>query len=85
MGAMWDNPTMTTKADSKKRVVLPEARPGDVFDVQCRGEGQFLLVRLAPPKPKARMSRAECLRAIAALPLRPKMDWEALKAITREP
>jgi len=74
---------MTTKADRKKRVVLPEARPGDVFDVQRKGEGQFLLVRLAPPKAKTRMTRARCLRAIAASPLRPKMDWEALKALTR--
>jgi hypothetical protein len=76
---------MTTKADSKKRVVLPEARPGDVFDVQRKGEGQFLLVRLAPPKPKVRLSRAECLRAMAASPLRMSMDWKELKAITREP
>jgi hypothetical protein len=68
---------MTTKADGKKRVVLPEARPGDVFDVQRKGEGQYLLVRLASPQPRERMSRAECLRAIAAQPLKPSMDWEA--------
>lgn len=28
---VWDNPTMTLTADSKKRVVLPGAAPGDVF------------------------------------------------------
>jgi hypothetical protein len=76
---------MTTKADSKKRVVLPAASPGDVFEVQSRGEGQFLLVRLARPGPKARMSRAQCLRAMASEPLRPRMEWEALKALTHEP
>lgn len=76
---------MTTKADSKKRVVLPAASPGDVFDVQRRGEGQFLLVRLTPQEPKARMSRARCLRAIASAPLRPRMDWATLKDLTREP
>jgi hypothetical protein len=30
---MWDHPTMTITADSKKRVVLPDAHPGDVCDL----------------------------------------------------
>ena len=76
---------MTTRADSKKRIVLPTARPGDVFDVQRFGEGQFILVRLARPEPKARLTRAQCLRAIGAAPLHPQMDWETLKRLTREP
>lgn len=76
---------MTTTADSKKRVVLPTASPGDVFDVQRFGDGQFMLVRLARPEPRARLTRAQCLRAIRAAPLLPKMDWEALRGMTREP
>ena len=76
---------MTTTADSKKRVVLPLARPGDVFDVQLQGEGQFMLVRLARPEPKARLTRAQCLRAIDAAPLHPKVTWETLRELTREP
>ena len=76
---------MTTKADSKKRIVLPTARPGDVFDVQRVGEGQFMLVRLACPEPNPRLTRAQCLHAIGAAPLHPKMDWETLKELTREP
>jgi hypothetical protein len=32
--------------DSKKRIVLPNGRPGDVFDIQQQAEGRFLLVRL---------------------------------------
>jgi hypothetical protein len=82
---MWDSPTMTTRADNKKRVVLPTAKPGDVFDIRSEGEGRFLLVRLAPVKLKARMNRTQCLKAITVAPLRPKMDWETLKAMTREP
>jgi len=32
---VWDYPTMPiTTADNKKRVVIPIARPGDIFDVQ---------------------------------------------------
>lgn len=75
---------MTTTADSKKRIVLPTAKPGDVFDVQCQGDGQFMLVRLARPEPKARLTRAQCMRAIGRAPLHLKMDWETLKQMTRE-
>ena len=71
--------------DAKQRVVLPAARPGDVFDIQNQGEGRLLLVRLEYPKPGPGMSIESCLEAIAAAPLRPKMTWDSLKALTREP
>jgi len=76
---------MTTRADSKKRIVLPAARPGDVFEVQDHGDGRFTLVRLVRPEPKARLTREQCLKAIAASPLHPKMDWATLRRLTREP
>jgi hypothetical protein len=83
---LWDYPTMAiTTADKKKRVVIPLARPGDVFDVQQQDEERVLLVRLVRPQPKARMSRAECLRAMATAPLRPKVEWNELRRLTREP
>jgi hypothetical protein len=72
-------------ADAKRRVVLPAASPGDVFDIQSQGEGRLLLVRLERPKPVPALSMASCLEAIAAAPLRPKMNWDSLKAMTREP
>ena len=71
-------------ADKKKRVVIPAARPGDIYDVQQLGEGRVLLVRLVRPQPKARMTRAECLRAMATAPLRPKIEWNKLRQLTRE-
>jgi hypothetical protein len=76
-------PISTT--DAKRRVVLPAAKPGDVFDIQSQGEGRLLLVRLEHPKPELRMSVSRCLAAIAAAPLRPKMTWDDLRAVTREP
>lgn len=76
---------MTTTADAKKRIVLPTAKPGDVFDIQRFGESQFILVRLVRPEPKARLTRTQCLRAIASRPLSPTMDWETLRGLTREP
>jgi hypothetical protein len=76
----------TAIADGKKRVVLPAARPGDVFDVQARSDGEIVLVRLIrPPETTRRPSRAECLRRIAARPLRPRLTWQELRALTREP
>jgi hypothetical protein len=75
---------MTTKADSKKRVVLPSAQPGDVYEIQKQGEGRYLLVRLARPEPQARLTRAACLQAIKSNPLRLTMDWDRLKSLTRE-
>lgn len=71
--------------DAKRRVVLPAAKPGDVFDIQQQGEGRLLLVRLEPPQPGPVMSLESCLAAIAAAPLQPKMAWDSLKAVTREP
>ena len=85
-GILWDYPTMSiTTADKKKRVVIPLARPGDVFDVQQQDEGRVLLVRLLRPQPQVRMTRAECLRAMAAAPLRPKIGWNELRRLIREP
>lgn len=75
----------TTTADKKKRVVLPVAHPGDVFDVQQQGEGRVLLIRLVRPDPKARMSRVESLKAMTAAPLLPRISWEDLRRLTREP
>jgi hypothetical protein len=75
----------TTTLDSKKRLVLPKGRPGDVFDIQEQAEGRFLLVRLEKPKPQERMTRKACLGAMRRAPLRLEMKWEELRKQTREP
>ncbi len=75
---------MVAKTDAKKRVVLPGAQPGDIFDIQECGGGRFLLVKLERPIPPKRISRAQCRQAMAARPLRPRMTWEALRSMTRE-
>ncbi len=84
---MWDNPTMSTSTvDTKKRIVLPGGRPGDVFDIQQQEEGRFLLIRLEkPPERSERMSRRACMEAMRKAPLRPTMTWEKLRELTREP
>jgi len=82
---MRDDATMTVIADSKKRVVMPGARPGDVFDVADEGNGHFLLVRLNKPAPPKRKTRGEVMAAIKASKLKFDMSREELREMTREP
>ena len=42
---------MTVKTDEKKRIVLPSAKPGDVFNVELAG-GKILLTKLVPAESK---------------------------------
>jgi hypothetical protein len=74
----------TVTVDAKRRVIFLTARPGDVFDIQSQGEGCLLLVRLERLNPETRMSMDRCLEAITVAPLRPKVTWDSLKALTRE-
>jgi hypothetical protein len=82
---MWDSPTMTIKADSKKRVVVPDAHPGDVFAYEDRGNGHFHLVRLNMPEPPKRKTRAQVRKAMATSGLKFDMTWNQLRKMTREP
>jgi len=75
----------TSTVDSKKRIVLPNGRPGDVFDIQQQSDGRWLLVRLEKPEPAARLSKSDCVEAMRKAPLRPTMTWEKLRELTREP
>ena len=75
----------TARADTKKRVVLPGAKPGDVFDVQRDGEERYVLVRLHRPIEKPAMNRKDCLEAIGRSPLCPTLSWNELRQLTREP
>ena len=78
-------PMKAVRADTKRRVVIPGARPGDIFDVQRQGEERFVLVRLHRPPEAPRMSREACLDAMSRSPLNPTLSWEQLRRITREP
>ena len=44
---------MTVTTDSKRRVVLPSAKPGDLFEVHLSGPGRLILTKLevVPPRP----------------------------------
>jgi len=76
---------MTVIADSKKRVVMPGARPGDVFALEDEGNGHFLLVRLSKPAPPNKKTRADVRKAIASSKLKFDMSWNQMREMTREP
>jgi hypothetical protein len=82
----WDHPTMSAvRVDSKRRIVLPEGQPGEIYDVQKLADGQLLMVRLEKPEPAWGRDRETCLAAMDSNPLQPTMDWDTLKKLTREP
>ena len=73
------------RADIKRRVVIPGAKPGDIFDVQRQGDERFVLVRLHRANEVPGMSRKACLEAMDRSPLSTTLSWEQLRRITREP
>ena len=73
------------RVDSKKRLRIPTAKPGEVFDIRSEAEGQYILVRLEVPREMPGKTREESLKAIAESPLCPELSWEELRRITREP
>ena len=50
---------MTAIGDSKHRVTLRQARPGDRFDVEILAQGKYVLTRLEPTKPQPSRVRFE--------------------------
>jgi len=49
---------MIVTADARCRVTLPKpAHPGDAFDLEKTGSGQFLLTRLEKPASKVTLGR----------------------------
>jgi len=75
----------TVRADSKGRVVVPGAKPGDVFDIERQDEHRYLFVRLQRPAAAPKMTREECLEAMSRHPPPVGMSWEQLRKLTREP
>lgn len=75
----------TSTTDAKRRIVLPGASPGDVYDVQRVNEDQVVLVKLQRPPPPKQVKKQDVLRAISNFPLHPTKSWEELKDLTREP
>ena len=74
---------MTLTADSKKRVVVPGAAPGDVFACEKIGQG-ILLRRVYRQAPRKKMTKKQVLAAIRKWKSLRGVKWEQLRALTRE-
>jgi hypothetical protein len=82
---MWEFPTMKiVTIDTKRRLTLPGAVPGESYSVREVAPGHYELAKVIPaPRPKPTPEELDAL--LASAPLSPKMDWEELRSLTREP
>ncbi len=70
--------------DTKRRLVLPGAKPGECYAVRETAPGRYELAKVIPaPKSKPTSEELDALLVSAALT--PKMDWEELRHLTRNP
>jgi hypothetical protein len=76
---------MTVVADSKKRLTIRSAKPGDRFDVHITGEGRSVLTRIEPVsrEPRAKVKIAKRGGYSVGVLDRP-IDESALAAALRE-
>lgn len=69
--------------DTKRRLVLPGAKPGETYAVRAVAPGHYELAKVIPaPRPKPTAEELDAL--LASAPLTPKMSWEELRSLTRE-
>jgi hypothetical protein len=71
--------------DSKRRLVLPGAEPGECYAVKEAGPGHYELAKVIPTSKKPRPEAAEIDALLASAALTPKMNSEQLRSLTREP
>lgn len=73
----------TAMTDQKRRIVLPGAKPGEVYAVRELAAGHLEL-SLMLPAPQKRRRRAEVEKALKSSALTPQMNWDTLRQLTRE-
>jgi hypothetical protein len=73
---------MIQTVDENKRLPLPEAKPGDAFEVEAQGDGRFLLTRVELPRQKPTPEQVK--KALDNWRSKSTMTWEELRAMTRE-
>ena len=82
----WEIPTVKVQTiDTKRRLVLPGATPGECYAVKEAGPGHYELAKVIPASKKPKPKRAEIESLLTSSALTPKMNWETLRAATREP
>jgi hypothetical protein len=82
---LWEFPTVKIAiVDAKRRLTLPGACPGEAYTVHEAAPGHYELAKVIPaPRPKPTAEELDALLTTAALT--PKISWEELRSLTREP
>ena len=75
----------TVTSDDKQRIRLGDIGPQELFQVTRPDADHWLLTRLPSPSAPKRMTRSDVKQAMREHPLRMKMSWKELRAMTREP
>jgi len=75
---------MTLTADSKKRVVIPGAAPGDVFACE-QADNAVILRHIYRETPQKKTTKAQARKAVRSWKALRGVKWEKLRAMTREP
>lgn len=82
--SLWDFPSVKIQTTGTKRPVPPAAEPGECHAVRESAPGHYELARVVPaPKPRPTPEQLDALLVSAALT--PKMSWDELRTLTREP
>lgn len=71
--------------DSKRRLVLTGAQPGEAYAVRQTEVGHYELSKVIPAPRKKKPSPQQLDNLLATSGLTPKLDWEELRELTREP
>ncbi len=85
MNNTWEFPTMKIQTvDSKRRLVLSGATPGEAYAVRQTGSGHYELAKVVPTQ-KSKPTANELDALLGSAALTPKLNWEELRTLTREP
>jgi hypothetical protein len=83
---LWEIPTVKVQTvDTKRRLVFPGAKPGECYAVKESGPGHYELAKVIPAPKKTKPKGAEIDALLVSAGLTPKMNWEQLQVLTREP
>ena len=71
--------------DTKRRLVLPGATPGECYSVREAAPGHYELAKVIPATRKPKPNPMEIDALLASAALTPRINWEQLRVLTREP
>jgi hypothetical protein len=75
---------MKATVDDQRRLVLPQAEPGEVFQIESQADGKILLIPVSLAGSHKKPTREEIRRALDNVSAKCDMTWEEIRAMTRD-